>query len=758
MLTSEELDAILERILTNKATEKDVAALRRSLKQSGKVVQIELQQEKFSFDIEQISGGEIQFGDRIYQGADAETIKAVLQSALGEQQRLLEQQRAKRPRVERDFLGMMKAEVSSSLKQSLHHAVLMNLGKEEQPEQVERLWDAKVKVADQPNVLLSKDAKTIEVFDREDIAGRLLILGSPGSGKTTTLLELAKELIERAETEQDFPMPVLFNLSSWKDDRQPLQEWIVQELKLRVRSDITRKWLDQHKLLPLLDGLDEMATDRQETCVEAINQQLLTGERSLPYLVVCSRNEEYDNYETKLLLNGAISIQALTIDKIRSYLNSIDQTELCHTLDHDAELLALVRIPLFLSIAVIAFQELSHEQWQTLTTTEARIRYLLNSYIQKMIRRKPVKFALKNKKDHPCSLTQKTYTWLVWLAIYMQGEAKSEFLIERVPPPRLARGSLVNVSITVFLTLVILFIFTLLKQGIELKYIIKIISIKLLLGGYPIYVAICLIVRNLMNKDIKIVEGLIWSWRKAKNGFRKELTYPQFLTINVAGGSVTTYICGTSSIHILCLIILMLSQTRSDNKIDHRLALVTLGALIVALLLSGRISLKVMFIVLMFRLTFGLINMLMHGLTPSEIEVKTFPNQGIWMSAKNAMFFFLTIAFIGGLLGGVLGLIDLGIVIPYLGLHFEGVLKGFTSGLLIGLFTGLLFGLQYGGITCIKYGVTRIILYSKGLIPWNYARFLNHCTERSILQRVGGRYRFIHRLLQEHFAAMHLDK
>ncbi|MEA5508769.1 hypothetical protein VB715_03245 [Crocosphaera sp. UHCC 0190] len=34
--------------------------------------------------------------------------------------------------------------------------------------------------------------------------------------------------------------------------------------------------------------------------------------------------------------------------------------------------------------------------------------------------------------------------------------------------------------------------------------------------------------------------------------------------------------------------------------------------------------------------------------------------------------------------------------------------------------------------------------------PWNYARFLDYCTEQLLLQRVGGGYRFIHRLLQEH--------
>jgi hypothetical protein len=34
---------------------------------------------------------------------------------------------------------------------------------------------------------------------------------------------------------------------------------------------------------------------------------------------------------------------------------------------------------------------------------------------------------------------------------------------------------------------------------------------------------------------------------------------------------------------------------------------------------------------------------------------------------------------------------------------------------------------------------------------------LDYCTERLLLQRIGGRYRFMHKLLQDHFAAMDLD-
>jgi hypothetical protein len=54
----------------------------------------------------------------------------------------------------------------------------------------------------------------------------------------------------------------------------------------------------------------------------------------------------------------------------------------------------------------------------------------------------------------------------------------------------------------------------------------------------------------------------------------------------------------------------------------------------------------------------------------------------------------------------------------------------------------------------IKHFTLRLVLSCNQLAPWNYARFLNYATERMFLQRIGGRYRFIHKLLQDHFAAM----
>ncbi|MBD2459244.1 hypothetical protein H6G80_35060 [Nostoc sp. FACHB-87] len=84
----------------------------------------------------------------------------------------------------------------------------------------------------------------------------------------------------------------------------------------------------------------------------------------------------------------------------------------------------------------------------------------------------------------------------------------------------------------------------------------------------------------------------------------------------------------------------------------------------------------------------------------------------------------------------------------------SGLMIGVISGYTKGISFGLIFWLISGGAACIQHFILRLVLYCNGYIPWNYSKFLNYATERTILQRVGGSYRFIHSLLQEHFVNM----
>jgi hypothetical protein len=62
-----------------------------------------------------------------------------------------------------------------------------------------------------------------------------------------------------------------------------------------------------------------------------------------------------------------------------------------------------------------------------------------------------------------------------------------------------------------------------------------------------------------------------------------------------------------------------------------------------------------------------------------------------------------------------------------------------------------------GGLALLQHISLRIVLACHGYAPYRYDKLLDYCTERLLLQRIGGRYRFMHKLLQEHFAKMPLD-
>jgi predicted NACHT family NTPase len=115
---------------------------------------------------------------------------------------------------------------------------------------------------------------------------RLLLLGSPGSGKTTALLHLAKLLVQEAEQTLEAPIPFVVNLSkfrlgpsertsSWlgfgerrstsanRNGDEELdtrfEDWLVSEMATfpGLSRELAREWIRQGRVAALLDGLDE---------------------------------------------------------------------------------------------------------------------------------------------------------------------------------------------------------------------------------------------------------------------------------------------------------------------------------------------------------------------------------------------------------------------------------------------------------------------------------------------------------------------
>jgi hypothetical protein len=135
------------------------------------------------------------------------------------------------------------------------------------------------------------------------------------------------------------------------------------------------------------------------------------------------------------------------------------------------------------------------------------------------------------------------------------------------------------------------------------------------------------------------------------------------------------------------------------------------------------------------------------GLDGLEIESKVLPNQGIRRSVKNSIVFVLVGCCIGILVSSFVKLFGQ----QSEAIRQLAVLHGLSSGIIVGFLSG-------GGRACLQHFTLRIIFWFNKAIPWNYARFLDYTAERLFLQKVGGGYIFVHRMLLEHFAAMSLEQ
>ena len=137
----------------------------------------------------------------------------------------------------------------------------------ENPEMVDHSWDAVIQRPDYKDKKVTRKTNIFKVFD-EMFGGRFLILGEPGSGKTTTLLELTRELLNCANQDETCDIPVVFNLSTWGIARGEIRDWLIAELasKYQVPVPVGTEWVDNDELVLLLDGLDEVTPESRREC------------------------------------------------------------------------------------------------------------------------------------------------------------------------------------------------------------------------------------------------------------------------------------------------------------------------------------------------------------------------------------------------------------------------------------------------------------------------------------------------------------
>ncbi|MGK7878259.1 MAG: TIR domain-containing protein [Xenococcaceae cyanobacterium] len=623
--------------------------------------------------------------------------------------------------------------VKGVLETSLHNQMSIALGLEKRLDAVASPWNMELKTTEEQQKPLPQGTKVISIFDQMGEGRTLLILGEPGAGKTTTLLEMTRDLVACAEQGIDYRIPVVFNLSSWGGEKQTIADWLVEELKTKyqVPKQVGQAWVKEDNLLLLLDGLDEVRAKHREQCIAALNT---FHQDYCPEIVVCCRIKDYEALSNRLNFQSAVYLRSLTRKQVLQYLESAgsDLTGLRALIEGDTALHELASSPLMLNIMALAYQGVAVEDLPQTNLVEERRQQLFNAYIEQMFKRRGA--------AEPYSQAQVIHR-LIWLAQRMSQFSQTVFLIEGMQPawlpvPAQQRNYRISVRLLILAIWGVLHIGLLAfhhslleklnyhpSEGLILglfggliggllyglfgeltsrvtKGVMARLTNGLLLGlifgsifgliwqkwsvglAYGlIYGLVGVLIYELIHKEIEPIDTIQWSWRKAVK--------------NLVFGLV------------IGLVLLLAKATPEPAQ----------------------------------GLIFGLMVSLIFGFEKrNEVDRRTVPNQGIWKSAANTGTLLVTIGLLTGLLMGVIA----------------SPISGLVNGLILGLLSGLI-GAQGSGITCIKHFTLRLIIWRNGYIPWNYAHFLDYAAERIFLQKVGGGYIFIHRLLLEHFAQMELE-
>jgi CHAT domain/NACHT domain len=278
--------------------------------------------------------------------------------------------------------------IEGVLERSIERSARLDLGMEKVEGAVASPWGSLLETPNTGSEPVTAGRSFGEVF--AEMGGSLLILGEPGSGKTVTLLELARDLLARAEQDPTRPIPVVFTLSSWTDPGREIAGWLADELaaKYVIPKKVGQSWVSESRLLPLFDGLDEVRAEARSACVEAINaflQQSLTG------VVVCCRLKEYLELPARLALNGAIRLQPLSRGQVLAYLAAAGErlAALNQLLQQDSAMLVEARSPLMLSLMVQAYQDLPVEALAIAGAESLadRRKKLMDAYVARMFRR-----------------------------------------------------------------------------------------------------------------------------------------------------------------------------------------------------------------------------------------------------------------------------------------------------------------------------------------------------------------------------------
>jgi hypothetical protein len=601
------------------------------------------------------------------------------------------------PRERSDLIDRVWSQrIINGLDRSLQHAVDMQLGLREAPELIK----------------LSYQQTPGHTGDRVDLvtayqrAGRqLVILGPPGSGKTTQALVLMRHLLDIARRDPSAPVPEIFHLASWVRDGKPLLEWLSDQLQRRhgYRPSLGRSLLVRHQIVPVLDGLDEVVREHRADCAAEITRFWMTH-RGGP-LVLCSRLAEYEELAERFPFGDAVTVEGPSAEQVQRYLAAAgpawEAVRASLAAGDTSTLRELLGTPLMLSVAVLAYQNRETSELCTTADGAGQARQLWAAYVGQMRMRSydPV------QPSRPPYTEEQTVGWLGWLASAMRTGNETEFwLHQQIGPPTFLRR---------------------VRRAYGLVFGLVFGLVVGLLLGLVGERGAALVSRLIASLLVGLSFGLLAAQDDhiASPAYRAPFDVRRSLSIGLLAGLRVGLLAGL----IGGLIGVLITGIGAGLGVgsNFRVGVGLSGGLIVGLVFGLSVG-------LVFALSFALID---FGPDRSRLALHS-PTQVIADSAGLGVVF--------GLGGGLV-----------FGLVFA-LSSGLGAGLTGGLGAGLIFGLVCGLGACADHYVYRLMIWRRGWAPLRWPRFLDWACSHLYLRSSGPAYQWMHLELRDYLADVYV--
>ncbi|NET85972.1 MAG: HEAT repeat domain-containing protein [Moorea sp. SIO1F2] len=284
---------------------------------------------------------------------------------------------------------------------------------------------------------------------------RLLLLGEPGGGKTISLIKFAIKKVEERIDNQSSLLPIFAEIYTWTEiynDRKEISkesiiDWLAKQTKLE--GDYLEKKIQDHQVLLLLDGLDELPLnvsqkpqdpnapreDYRAKFIDSLNS--LDGFQQVSIVISC-RRRDYEEItgnddNNPLNLNGAVVLNRLSEAEIKQYV-TFDSTftdnqqgaRLWNLLDKSPDLLKMVRTPFLLYTLISTYQNQESDgevkQFSRVSTHEQ----LFDRFIEQGFSIEKNKKENRSQQNLPCSSAEELKEKLGAIAVVMMSDSEPD--------------------------------------------------------------------------------------------------------------------------------------------------------------------------------------------------------------------------------------------------------------------------------------------------------------------------------------------